>query len=66
MADKATKVFHIISATNPTRDGDAVINNNGLKIVTGTRKLAPKIPITVTCYSGVLSDRYDNPTYYGA
>lgn len=57
--------IHIINPSNEQKEGTALINNNGLKIVTGTRTLDPKINKPLLRVSGVLEERFDDPTYYG-
>ena len=58
--------IHIINPNDPNREGSAIINNNGLKINTGTNRLPPKINKPLLRVSGVLEERFDDPTYYTA
>ncbi len=57
--------IHIIDTNKQNIEGSAVINNNGLKIFTGTYKIDPKINKPLLRVSGVLEERFDDPTYYG-
>ena len=58
--------IYIINPSEPQREGSAIINNNGLKIKTGTDRLEPKINKPLLRVSGVLEERFDDPTYYTA
>jgi hypothetical protein len=57
--------LHIPFPDREQKEGTAIINNNGLKIVTGNYTLDPKINKPLLRVSGVLEERFDDPTYYG-
>lgn len=52
----------------PVKNGDAVINNNGLKIVTGTRTVSPPTndAPSLAAVSGKYVSRYKDINYYTA